>query len=68
MMRFEPREEDPNVNIVLRSGIAMGDDKGKQPKDNTWVRKAREKEAEFDLKCALEAFMEANKSFTEASA
>ena len=29
MMRSEPREEDPNVNIVLRSGNMMGDDKGK---------------------------------------
>jgi len=29
MMRFEPHEEDPNVNIVLQSGIAMIDDKGK---------------------------------------
>jgi len=29
MMRFEPHEEDSNVNIVLQSGIAMGDDKGK---------------------------------------
>ena len=29
MMRFEPREEDLNVNIVLRSGITIGDEKGK---------------------------------------
>ncbi len=29
MMKFEPREEDLNVNIVLWSGIMMGDDKGK---------------------------------------
>jgi len=28
MMRFEPHEEDPNVNIVLRSGIEIGNDKG----------------------------------------
>jgi len=31
MMRFELCEEDPNVNIVLRSGITIGYDKGKQP-------------------------------------
>lgn len=29
MMRSELREEDPNVNIVLRSGITTGNDKGK---------------------------------------
>ncbi len=29
MMRSELCEEDPNVKIVLRSGIMMGDDKGK---------------------------------------
>ena len=29
MMRSELREEDPNVNIVLKSGIMTRDDKGK---------------------------------------
>ncbi len=29
MMRFEPRMEDPNVNIMLGSGITIGDDKGR---------------------------------------
>lgn len=67
MMRSEPREEDPNVNIVLRSGITIGDDKGKQPKDSTWVHKALVKETEFDLECTREGFMEKKKSFTEAS-
>ena len=68
MMRSKPRdEEDPNVNVVLRSGITTRDDKGKEPKDNTWFHKALVKEAEFDLECALETFMEAKKSFTEAS-
>ena len=66
MMRSEPREEVPNVNIVLRSGIATGDDKGKQPKDSTWVRKVLTKEVEFDLEHTREAFMEAKKSFAEA--
>ena len=32
MMRSEPYEEDLNMNILLQSGIATGDDKGKQPK------------------------------------
>ena len=67
MMRSKLREEDPNVNIVLRSGIAMDDDKAKQPEDIAWVHKAPMKEAEFDLEHARETFMEENKSFTEAS-
>jgi len=29
MVRDEPREENLNVNIVLLSGIVMGNDKGK---------------------------------------
>ena len=67
MMRSEPREEDPNVNMMLRSDMTMGDDKGKQPKESAWVRKAPTKEPEFDLERAKETFMEAKKSFTEAS-
>ena len=67
MIRYEPCEEDPNVNIVLRSGITIGDDKGKQPEDNTWVHKAPMKEVEFDLEHAREAFMEAKKLFALAS-
>lgn len=55
------------MNIVLRSGISMGDDKGKQPKDSAWVRKAPVKEAEFDLERACQTFMEAKKSFAETS-
>jgi len=67
MMRAEPRKEDLNVNIVLRSGIEMGDDKGKQHEDSAWVCKAPAKEAEFDLGRARKMFMEAKKSFVEAS-
>jgi len=67
MMRSKLCEEDPNVNIVLRSGIAIGDDKGRQLEENTWVCKAPTKEVEFDLERTHEAFMEAKKSFTEAS-
>jgi len=33
MMRSEPHADDSNVNIVLRSGIMIGDDKGKQLKE-----------------------------------
>jgi len=67
MMRSKPHEEDLNVNIMLRSGVATGDDKGKQTEGGTWVHKAPMKEAEFDLERAHETFMEAKKSFTEAS-
>ncbi len=66
-MRSKRCEEDPNVNIVLRSGITIGDDKGKQPEESTWVHKAPVKEVEFDLERTSETFMEAKKSFAEAS-
>ena len=67
MMRSEPREEDPNVNMTLKSDMTMGEDMGKQPEESTWVRKAPTKEPEFDLERARETFMEAKKSFMEAS-
>lgn len=66
MMRSEHHEEDLNVNIVLRSEIAAGDDKGKQIKDSAWVHKVPVKEAEFDLECAGDTFMEAKKNFVQA--
>jgi len=62
-----PPTQNLNVNIVLRSGIVMGDDKGKQLEDNTWVRKALVKEVEFDFERTRETFMEAKKSFANAS-
>lgn len=55
------------MNIVLPSGIKIGYDKGKQPEYSAWVRKALAKEAEFILEQARETFMEAKKSFDEAS-
>ena len=58
MMRAEPCKEDPNVNIVLQSGIAMGENKGKQPEESTWVRKPPVKEVVFDLEHARKMFME----------
>jgi len=66
-MRSKPCEGDPNVNMMLRSGATMGEDKGKQPKEDTWVRKATAKEPQFDLECVKETFMEAKKSFVETS-
>lgn len=67
MMRSETREEDPNVNMILRSGVTTWEDKENQHEEDTWVRKDPVKEPEFDLGCAKETFMEAKKSFTEAS-
>lgn len=67
MVRFEPCEEDPNMNMVLRSSTTIGKDKGRRPEEETWVCKASTKELEFDLERAKETFMEAKKSFIEAS-
>ena len=67
MMKVKPHEEDPNVNIVLRSEITTSDDKGKQPEEGGWVCKAPKKETSFNLEHAKETFMEAKKIFTEAS-
>lgn len=67
MMRVEPCEEDLKANIMLRSGTTIGEDKGKQPAEFEWVHGALEKETRFDLECAKETFMEAKKSFSEAS-
>jgi len=66
-MRSKPREDNPNVNIVFQSEIMTGDGKGKHPKESTWVHKAPTKEVEFDLERARETYMEAKKSFTNAS-
>ena len=67
MMRSEPREEDPNVNMMLRSGATIGEDKGKKSEEDTWFHKAPSKQPEFDLERAGETFMEAKKNFAEAS-
>ena len=39
MMSVEPPEEDPKVNIVLRSGATTSEDKGRNPKEGEWVHK-----------------------------
>ena len=43
------------------------EDKGKKPEEGEWVRKDPEKEVGFDLEHVKETFMEAKKSFIEAS-
>ena len=65
MMSSEPCEEDPNVNMMLISGATIAEDKGKQPKEDTWVHKAPTKHPQFDLECTKDTFMEDKKSFTE---
>lgn len=67
MMMAEPHKEDPNVNIVLHSGMTTGEDKGKQPEESEWVCKSLEKEVGFNLESMKETLMEAKKSFVEAS-
>ena len=66
-MRFELHEEELNVNMMLRSGVNIGEDKGKHPEEDTWVRNAPAKEPEFDLEHTKETFTEAKKSFMEDS-
>jgi len=53
--------------MVLRNGATTGEDKGKQPEEDTWVRKAPTKQPEFDFERAKETFMESKKSFEEVS-
>lgn len=53
--------------MMLTSILKIGEDKGKQPEESMWVRKAPAKEPEFDLEHTKEAFMEAKKIFVEAS-
>lgn len=43
MMRAEPRQEDPKLNIVLRSKVTTGDYKGKQSEEDIWVHKAHKR-------------------------
>lgn len=44
MMRSEPHEDGPSVNIVMQSDIATGEYKGKQPEADVWVCKDADKE------------------------
>lgn len=50
MMRYELCEDDPSINIVMRSGIATGEEKvvGKQPVLDLWFQTS-EKNVGFDL-------------------
>ena len=67
MMRSEPCKEEPNVKMVLRSSVTIGEDEREHPKEDMWACKAPTKEPESNSKCMEETFIEAKKSFTEAS-
>lgn len=70
MMRSEPHENDPSVNIVTWSGVATSEDKvkGKQLKSDSWFRKASKKNVGFDLHRGKEMFMEARNIFMDLGA
>lgn len=55
------------MSIVLQRGMMTGDDKGKQPEESEWNCKAPEKVVGYDLERVKETFMEAKKSFNDAS-
>ena len=63
MVIYEPHEDNPSVNIEMRSGIATSKDnvEGKQLILDTWARKAGMKNVGFDLQREKETFMEARK-------
>ncbi len=56
IMRDELHKEDQSVNIVLRSGMMTGVDKGKNLEKEGWVHKSPKKELSFDLDHAKETF------------
>lgn len=68
MMNVEPREDEPHVNIVARSGATTGDDKGKKKVEETWVRKTIEKAPRFSILKEKETFMGAKRSFVDVGA
>lgn len=67
MMKAKLCKQDPDMNMALRSGATTAGDKGKQPKEDTWVFMASAKQPEFDLEHVKEPFTEAKRSFMEAS-
>lgn len=70
MMRSKSRKYGFSVNIVTRSGIAIGEDKvvGKKLEENPWVHKATDKENEFNFHKAKEKFMDTKTRFVDSGA
>lgn len=67
MMKSEPHKEYLNMNMMLRSGASIGEDKGKQREEDAWVHRAPTKKQEVYLERTKQTFMEAKESFMEAS-
>lgn len=49
MMRFEPYEEDPIVNMILRSSKTTGGDARKQPEQDQEGHHVLTKEPDFEM-------------------
>lgn len=60
MMTVEPREDQPCIDIVTRSGNVTENDKaeGKKEVEATWIRKTTENSPTFDILKEKKAFME----------
>ena len=57
MMTVETREDESHINIITRSVVATGDDKGKKKLEETWVRKTTKKTLGFSIQKEKETFM-----------
>ena len=67
-MRLEPREEDPSINMVLRSNATTGGYVRKQLGDNGKGCDAPTRELDLEIEQVRGTSKEAQKSFTEVSA
>lgn len=67
MMKSEPLKEDPRVNMVLRSGIAIKGDAWKQSAEDKKGHDAPTREIEFEVEQVKKMPKEAQKSFMEVS-
>lgn len=68
MMIVEPREDEMRINIITRSGVVMGGNKGKKKVEDSWVRKITEKVIGFNIQKEKENFMRVKQSFMDAEA
>ena len=59
MMRSEPCEDNPSVNIVMQSGITIDEDmeEGKKSVSDTWVHRSSEKNVGFYLQREKEVYL-----------
>lgn len=66
MMRSKPCEEDPNINMVLRSGTTIGGDVRKQLGDDGKGRDAPIGEPNLEIEYVRGMSKEAHKSFIKS--